>query len=147
MDRPSSSYFVTITGNENDLVLANLYMQDSGIVPDYLSLSEDQEPGSLTYEVEDGAMPQWGGVDEVFSAMSQEFPSLLIEISEQCEEPYVPARLLRFTGGAQETHHGRVLAPEDVDLETARFLAGMLQANGMDDAAAFILKETPEYMF
>lgn len=30
MDRPSSSYFVTITGNENDLVLANLYMQDSG---------------------------------------------------------------------------------------------------------------------
>lgn len=134
MDRPCSSYFVNITGDESVVAAAAAAMETRAICPDYLSLS-NAEPGLREYDVANGAMDQWYDVEEVFAALAKDFPTLTIEVLENCEEPYFPAHEMRFRGEVEEERYGRVLAPDEYDTGTIEAIAELLLSKGMNEAA------------
>lgn len=134
MDRPCASYFATITGDEPAVAAAAAAMTSHNICPDYLVLS-DSEPGVRQYEVPDGTMDQWDGVEDAFAALAKEFPTLTIEVKENCEEPYFPSREMRFHGEDVESRYGRRLDPDEYDSKTCRAIAELLRSNGMAEAA------------
>lgn len=145
MDRPCSSYFVTITGDEPVVAAAAAAMESRAISPDYLSCGS-AEPGSRHYEVLEGSMDQWDDVDEVLADLAKDFPTLTIEATENCEEPFFPSRDMRFHGENMEERYGRILDPDEYDTKTIEVAAELLRANGMSEAADLVstLKDARE---
>ena len=138
MDRPCASYFVTLSGDESVVAAAAAAMESRAICPDYLSLS-NAEPGLREYDVANGAMDQWYDVEEVFAALAKDFPTLTIEATESCEEPWFPLRDMRFHGENMEVRYGRTLDPDEYDEKTIRVIAELLRSKGMNEAADLAL--------
>lgn len=139
MDKPYASYFVSILGDSKTLPLAEKYLLETGIVPDYISGPEVYN-GGLLYSVPEGSMPRWGDVDEVFTRMAERFPTLSIAVNENCEEPNFPNRTIIFDGGKlTEERWGRILEPDEYDKTTIDTLVEALRAAGMDSAADYIV--------
>lgn len=138
MDRPCSSYFVSITGDESVVAAAAAAMESRAISPDYLSISES-EPGTRHYEVLEGSLDQWDDVDEVLAALAEDFPTLTIEATENCEEPWFPPRDMRFHGENMEVRYGRALDPDEYDEKTIQVIAELLRSKGMNEAADLAL--------
>lgn len=138
MDRPCASYFVTLSGDESVVAAAAAAMESRAICPDYLSLS-NAEPGLREYDVANGAMDQWYDVEEVFAALAKDFPTLTIEATESCEEPWFPPRDMRFHGENMEVRYGRTLDPDEYDEKTIRVIAELLRSKGMNEAAELAL--------
>lgn len=138
MYRPSSSYFVTISGDESTVAAAAAAMETRSISPDYLTCG-CTEPGARHYEVLEGSMDRWNDVDEVLATLARDFPTLTIKATENCEEPCFPSRDMRFHGENMETRYGRILDPDEYDEKTIRVIAELLRSKGMNEAANLTL--------
>lgn len=138
MYRPSSSYFVTISGDESTVAAAAAAMETRSISPDYLTCG-CTEPGARHYEVLEGSMDRWNDVDEVLATLARDFPTLTINAKENCEEPCFPSREMRFRGEDMEVRYGRILAPDEYDAKTIRAAMKLLRGNGMNEAADLVL--------
>ena len=138
MDRPSSSYFVTISGDESTVAAAAAAMETRSISPDYLTCG-CTEPGARHYEVLEGSMDRWNDVDEVLATLARDFPTLTINAKENCEEPCFPSREMRFRGEDMEVRYGRILAPDEYDAKTIGAAMKLLRGNGMNEAADLVL--------
>lgn len=138
MYRPSSSYFVTISGDESTVAAAAAAMETRSISPDYLTCG-CTEPDARHYEVLEGSMDRWNDVDEVLATLARDFPTLTINAKENCEEPCFPSREMRFRGEVEEYRCGRILDPDEYDTKTIEAIAELLQSKGMNKAAAVAL--------
>ncbi len=138
MYRPSSSYFVTISGDESTVAAAAAAMETRSISPDYLTCG-CTEPGARHYEVLEGSMDRWNDVDEVLATLARDFPTLTINAKENCEEPCFPSREMRFRGEDMEVRYGRILAPDEYDAKTIGAAMKLLRGNGMNEAADLVL--------
>lgn len=138
MYRPSSSYFVTISGDESTVAAAAAAMETRSISPDYLTCG-CTEPDARHYEVLEGSMDRWNDVDEVLATLARDFPTLTINATENCEEPCFPSREMRFRGEDMEVRYGRILAPDEYDAKTIGAAMKLLRGNGMNEAADLVL--------
>ena len=138
MYRPSSSYFVTISGDESTVAAAAAAMETRSISPDYLTCG-CTEPDARHYEVLEGSMDRWNDVDEVLATLARDFPTLTINAKENCEEPCFPSREMRFRGEDMEVRYGRILAPDEYDAQTIGAAMKLLRGNGMNEAADLVL--------
>ena len=138
MYRPSSSYFVTISGDESTVAAAAAAMETRSISPDYLTCG-CTEPDARHYEVLEGSMDRWNDVDEVLATLARDFPTLTINAKENCEEPCFPSREMRFRGEDMEVRYGRLLAPDEYDAKPIGAAMKLLRGNGMNEAADLVL--------
>ena len=138
MYRPSSSYFVTISGDESTVAAAAAAMETRSISPDYLTCG-CTEPDARHYEVLEGSMDRWNDVDEGLATLARAFPTLTINAKENCEEPCFPSREMRFRGEDMEVRYGRILAPDEYDAKTIGAAMKLLRGNGMNEAADLVL--------
>ena len=113
-----------------------MLMNISGNTTFCQTISTDE---GIMYSIEQGSMPKWDGVDDVFAKLAKAFPDLEITIDEACEEPSFPSRTLIFKNGKLEkTLWGRTLEPEQYDRTTIDAIISALRAANMTEAADYI---------
>lgn len=119
-------------------------MKERDIIPTYLDAMDGVQPdedsgqnmATIQLEVPSGSMGQWTEAEQTFTRLAADFPSLVITLDEQCEEPCFPARRFTFINGElKETKYGRILDVDDVDAVTVAACIDYLRECGESGAA------------
>lgn len=137
MYRISCSYFITLTGVNEDLKRAGKYLEEKDVTgKNGFMFAEYESDEEVNYEVSDGAVDQWSDFEECMEEMASLFPALKIDASENCEEPYTPGVHLLFENGTlKHNAYGRRLDPDEYDPYTGERIVAYLRNIGANKAA------------
>ena len=101
MIRPSCSYWLNVTGTPEDRERAKASLESHGIVPDLVQPVPPYNDLNTTdfYEVKDGSTEQFHDLARVMAAVAADCPHVEIVVTETCEEPHAPERVIKCRDG------------------------------------------------